>query len=239
MRKMSNKSLVTYQETEEEEKANGGEKKKQMVGTAHYMAPEIIGLEETNEAVDWWALGIITFELITGCLPFNAPTPDEVFQKIVDYDITWPPIGTDEGMLDPVAHDFISALLREDPSKRLGSNGTYEVKEHEFFKDIEWDKIREHEPPFVPPTNRDIDTRNFDSEKQNFDISSLSELQADMNAQKGREVENFDSVNLDFLYEFNMKAALEKEKMRKELLDEEESKRVSNQASAFLRQLED
>lgn len=52
-------------------------------------------------------------------------------------------------------------------------------------------------------------------------------------------MENFDSVNLDFLYEFNMKAAHEKEKLRKELLEEEEAKRTTNQNSVFLRQLED
>lgn len=77
LRKMSNKSLVGLTDALEEE--TKVEKKNQMVGTAQYMAPEIIALEDTNEAVDWWALGIIAFELITGCLPFNAPTPDEVF----------------------------------------------------------------------------------------------------------------------------------------------------------------
>lgn len=85
-------------------------------------------------------------------------------------------------MLDPVAHEFISALIEEDPKKRLGSGGTDEIKQHKFFEGIDWDNIRENEPPFVPPTNRDVDTRNFSSEKQNFDLNELSELQADMNA---------------------------------------------------------
>ena len=85
-------------------------------------------------------------------------------------------------MMDPVAHEFISAMLEEDPTKRLGKGGTEEIKRHRFFKDIEWKHIREHTPPFVPPQSKDIDTSNFSSDKKNFDLKELSELQADMNA---------------------------------------------------------
>lgn len=63
------------------------------MGTADYMAPEILNtkrLKETDEMVDWWAVGVIAFEFITGGLPFNAKTKEEVFENIKAHWLKWP-----------------------------------------------------------------------------------------------------------------------------------------------------
>lgn len=124
------------------------------------MAPEIIQGEEHTFALDFWSLGVIVYEFLTGALPFNDESPDKIFKRILSKQMVYPPIGRDEGEMTPEAHDFIEKLLNLDPKKRLGSNGIDEVKMHPFFAGIDWDRIMEEEPPFRP-VGREQDTKYF------------------------------------------------------------------------------
>jgi len=88
-----------------------------ILGTADYMAPEILDVsrtEETDEMVDWWAVGIIAFEFVTGGLPFNAKTKEEVFSNIKAHRIKWP---SSEVMskVNPSLIKLIESLLNPDP----------------------------------------------------------------------------------------------------------------------------
>ncbi len=132
---------------EEEEE---GKKKNRALGTCHYMAPEVINGEENTKSLDYWSLGVIVYEILTGALPFQAPSPADVFKRIKARDIKYPTIGYGENEMTPEAKDFIDKLLDMNPKKRLGASGITEVKKHAFFKDIEWDKIMEMEAPFKP-----------------------------------------------------------------------------------------
>lgn len=111
-----------------------------ILGTADYMAPEILNtkrVKETDEMVDWWAVGVIAFEFILGGLPFNAKSKEEVFDNIKSHRIKWP----DESILaqiNPLLIDLIKQFMNPDPSKRLGVTGAKEVMAHPFFKDIDW-----------------------------------------------------------------------------------------------------
>lgn len=130
------------------------------------MAPEVIKGEEHTFVVDFWSLGVMTYEFLTGSLPFNDDSADKVFKKILKKDLKWPAIGTEDGQITPEAFDFMNKLMELDPKKRLGANGIDEIKKHPFFAGIDWDKIMEEEPPFVPG-GRDIDTEYFPKANEN------------------------------------------------------------------------
>ena len=143
------------------------------------MAPEVINGEENTPSLDYWSLGVIVYEFITGGLPFNASSPFEVFKRIRARDIKYPPVGRGEDQMTPEAHDFIDRLLAMDPRERLGANGVLEVKNHPFFKGIEWNKIMEMEAPFKP-AGRDQDLTYFP--KANDKDEDIALILADKNS---------------------------------------------------------
>lgn len=106
------------------------------------MAPEILDTSRTSptdETVDWWAVGIIAFEFITGNLPFNAKTKEEVFSNIRSMKIWWPeklPDGTER--IPFLLKDFIIKLLNPDFKTWLGAKGANDVKSHSYFDNINW-----------------------------------------------------------------------------------------------------
>ncbi|KAI7878553.1 hypothetical protein K492DRAFT_149339 [Lichtheimia hyalospora FSU 10163] len=130
------------------------------VGTPDYLAPESILGTKQDARVDWWALGVICYEFIYGFPPFHAETADKVFENILSRRIEWHEDAID---LPADTRDFIERLLSVDPEKRLGSNGAEEVKNHPFFKDIEWDTLLSQSPAFVPNPVNVEDTDYFDA----------------------------------------------------------------------------
>ncbi|KAM5443079.1 rim15, signal transduction response regulator [Microsporum ferrugineum] len=138
------------------------------VGTPDYLAPETINGVGQDEMSDWWSLGCILFEFLYGYPPFNASTPDEVFQNILHRRINWPD-EADE-MVSPEAKDIMEKLITINPHERLGSNidekyanGGAEVRAHPWFSDINWDTLLEDEAQFVPAPENPEDTEYFDS----------------------------------------------------------------------------
>ncbi|KAL7595631.1 hypothetical protein Lser_V15G29604 [Lactuca serriola] len=89
-------------------------------------------------SADWWSVGVILFELIVGIPPFNAEHPQMIFDNILNRNIPWPVV-PDE--MNPDAQDLIDQLLIEDPNQRLGARGATEVKQHPYFRDINWDTL--------------------------------------------------------------------------------------------------
>ncbi|KAF7352653.1 Serine/threonine protein [Mycena venus] len=130
------------------------------VGTPDYLAPEtILGLRGDDAAVDWWALGVITYEFLYGIPPFHAETPERVFENILSGQIEWHDEWVD---FSPEARDFMRSLMTLDPASRLGSNGADEVKAHPFFDGIEWDKVTTTEAAFIPQVTDPESTDYFD-----------------------------------------------------------------------------
>jgi serine/threonine-protein kinase RIM15 len=133
---------------------------KQAVGTPDYLAPESILGTGQDSMVDWWALGVICYEFLYGYPPFHAETPDKVFENILSRKIDW---HKSEVKLPEEAYDFMERLLTLDPDKRLGRNGPEEVRQHAFFKHLDWEKLLTESPSFVPNPLNEEDTDYFDS----------------------------------------------------------------------------
>nr|VDC77215.1 unnamed protein product [Brassica rapa] len=135
-------------------------KKRSAVGTPDYLAPEILLGTGHGATADWWSVGIILFELIVGIPPFNAEHPQQIFDNILNRNIPWPHVPEE---MSAEAHDIIDRFLTEDPHLRLGARGAAEVKQHSFFKDINWDTLARQKAAFVPASESAIDTSYFRS----------------------------------------------------------------------------
>ncbi|KDN48131.1 hypothetical protein RSAG8_03147, partial [Rhizoctonia solani AG-8 WAC10335] len=133
------------------------------VGTPDYLAPEtILGIGNDDTNVDWWALGVITYEFLYGFPPFHASTPQEVFDNIISRRIDWHE--EDEDIeYSPEARDFMERLMTTEITQRLGYNGAEEVKSHTWFTGIEWDKVTTTEAQFVPQVTDPESTDYFDA----------------------------------------------------------------------------
>ncbi|XP_062617568.1 ribosomal protein S6 kinase alpha-5-like [Saccostrea cucullata] len=139
-------------------------------GTIEYMAPEVVegGSSGHDFAVDWWSLGVLTYELLTGASPFTVDgernTQSEISKRILR---AQPPMPRE---FSPEVKDFIHKLLTKNPEKRLGAKSANEVKNHKFFKDLNWKQLAERKvpPPFVPKIAHELDVGNFATEFTNM-----------------------------------------------------------------------
>lgn len=114
------------------------------VGTEEYIAPEIITGTGHSSAVDWWALGILLYELLYGHTPFRGKNRQNTFAKILHKDLTFP----SSIPASLAARQLIHRLLHRDPTNRLGSKrGADEIKHHPFFRGIHWALVRCMGPP--------------------------------------------------------------------------------------------
>ncbi|KAG0477423.1 hypothetical protein HPP92_013806 [Vanilla planifolia] len=131
-----------------------------MCGTVEYMAPEIILGKGHDKAADWWSVGILLFEMLTGKPPFIGGNRDKIQQKIVKEKMKLP------GYLSSEAHAILKGLLQKEASRRLGSgpSGCNEIKNHKWFKCINWRKLdaREVQPSFRPNVDGKLCIANFD-----------------------------------------------------------------------------
>nr|AML77539.1 putative LOV domain-containing protein [Selaginella wallacei] len=124
--------------------AEPGSRSNSFVGTEEYIAPEIVKGSGHGSAVDWWALGILIYEMLYGRTPFRGKNRQKTFENVMVKELTFPrskPVSLQ-------AKQLIRALLHRDPTKRLGSlKGAFEIKKHAFFSGIKWPLLRCMSPP--------------------------------------------------------------------------------------------
>lgn len=117
------------------------------VGTAEYVAPEILeGCEETTAAVDLWSIGIMTFQLLTGSVPFKGSTEYLTMQEVLKGTYEYP----SAAKVSSAAKDFIDKLLVRDPKHRLGFGNESAIRNHSFFASVgDWSALRSRDAPHV------------------------------------------------------------------------------------------
>ncbi|KAG0755694.1 hypothetical protein G6F57_007103 [Rhizopus arrhizus] len=131
-------------------------------GTPEYLAPEIILQEEEySYAADYWSLGTMLYEMITGVIPFAASTPDDMYERVLYDDLLFP------AHFDPEAMDLIAGLLERDPLLRLGAgvSGVFEIRTHPYFSNhLNWKDVYAKRicPLYVPSMSSETDLSNFD-----------------------------------------------------------------------------
>lgn len=134
---------------------------KQVYGTPEYIAPEVILRQGYGKPVDYWSLGVILYEFLVGTVPFFGQTVEELFAHVINDEIEWP--DSDEWEVPEDAKDLITQLLQHNPLDRLGTGGASEVKEHLFFRDIDWHSVLRQKAEFVPQLDHEEDTSYFDT----------------------------------------------------------------------------
>lgn len=139
-------------------------------GTPEYLAPEILNRQGHGRAVDWWSLGALLYEMLTGLPPFYCQDRERLFEKIRNSELHYP------ASLSPHAKSVLRGLLTKDPTKRLGSgpNDAEDIKRSPFFASVDWEKLQHGEvsPPWTPPIAGNNDTSQFDKEFTSMPIFS-------------------------------------------------------------------
>uniref|UniRef100_A0A8C8I0G3 non-specific serine/threonine protein kinase n=1 Tax=Oncorhynchus tshawytscha TaxID=74940 RepID=A0A8C8I0G3_ONCTS len=174
---------------------------KQVCGTPEYIAPEVILRQGYGKPVDWWAMGVILYEFLVGCVPFFGDTPEELFGQVVSDDITWP--DGDEA-LPADAQDMITRLLKQSPLERLGTGGAPEVKRHCFFLHLDWNGLLRQKAEFIPQLEADDDTSYFDTRSERYHHLASDEDDETNDEESSLEIRQFSSWSNRFSKVWNI-----------------------------------
>ena len=162
------------------------------VGTPDYIAPEVFKQKGYGQEIDWWSLGVIMFEMMIGYPPFYSDSSTETCKKILDWENNLEI--RKEANISKEAVDILKKLIN-DPEKRLGRNGAEEVKQHPYFKNVNWKHVKETLiPPFIPDLKGPFDTKYFDEYEETEPFYPVN------NNDKNSKYQKKDMCFVDFTY---------------------------------------
>ncbi|KAJ2783983.1 Serine/threonine kinase [Coemansia javaensis] len=161
-------------------------------GTPEFMAPEIVMEQRYGRAVDWWAFGVLIYEMILGTSPFHGDDENEIFDSILEDEILYPVRMSRDSVF------VCQALLERDPTKRLGSgpNDAEDIMKHPFFAGTNWDDVlnKRITPPYTPEIRDRFDVSNFDPEFTN-ERPGLTPTNTIIDKHDQKEFADFDYVS--------------------------------------------
>ncbi|KAI9025271.1 kinase-like domain-containing protein, partial [Phycomyces nitens] len=145
-------------------------------GTGEYLAPEMVLHKPYGQAVDWWSLGILLYELLVGRPPFQSVNRNTLYDRICRGKLSFP------SHVSPQAKDLIRCLLERDPTRRLGAMGAEQVKAHPWFDAVQWNLVasKRVQPPTLlaskPPKPICIPTKKRDTQVPFLSLQDNSPL---------------------------------------------------------------
>jgi len=175
-----------------------------VIGTPYYLSPEVLlGYKEfeSQPGVDWWAVGVMTFEFLTGVPPFTDSTPEEIFQHIVNREmVDWP-----EEIISDEGKDFVDQMLQLDPKDRLGTSGVNEIKSHQFLNSLEFASIftASIEEFNISKTNLLPDSKPNLHLSSKFHSQTFNSITPEEEMNLSTEIPDFSFMNLHYLKEKN------------------------------------
>lgn len=165
-----------------------------LCGTPDYLAPEIILNKGHGKPVDWWAYGVLVYEMLAGFPPFYDEDPMETYKKIVSGKHEFP------SYFSRSARDLIRKLLQPDLSRRFGNlkGGTNDIKQHPWFHQTDWNKMakKQCKPPIQPKVERDDDLTNFSHFPQDDDDDTYGRASLEIDEQMAFENLGFEGWKL-------------------------------------------
>jgi len=145
-----------------------------LCGTPEYIAPEVLLNKGHGKGVDWWTLGVLTFEMLTGQPPFVDDDPMGIYQLILNGKVNFP------RYIEHNAKSLLKKILVADLTKRFGcrTNGVQDIKKHKWFSDLNWDKLLSRQytgKRVIPQLSNAEDTSNFDTYPDSEEETSMPE----------------------------------------------------------------
>ncbi|GLD92071.1 hypothetical protein PINS_up000604 [Pythium insidiosum] len=169
-----------------------------MCGTHEYMPPEMIRGKAYNQAADWWALGALIYEMVTGYPPFVHKNRKKLHHKILNEKLSLPK------WLSSDTHSILKQLLERNVEKRLGSGkstmfkvkGVQAIKNHAFFRGIDWHLLAQKQvtPPIVPSVSSAVDTAYFSEEFTKLPVGRVSRANSGNNGDESNVFARFSFI---------------------------------------------
>lgn len=171
-----------------------------LVGSIHYLAPEVVKGEDYDVIADWWAFGVLLYDLFYGYPPFRGHSNREIIVAISQCDYRFP----DSIPISSTLKSLIKGLLKLDPKKRIcAKHGASDIKRHPFFAGTNWGLLRNRTPPIIPHVSSAYDTSNFEvyeEDEDSIEFQFFSELPEDtyISMEDQQKFDNFFYLNDDY-----------------------------------------
>ena len=189
------------------------------VGTAFYVAPEVLNKTGYGKEIDWWSAGVIFYEMLVGYAPFCSKSTSEVCYKVMNWEKFLEIPKKSKMEISDEAQDLIYKLINN-KNKRLGKNGAEEIENHPFFGDIDWNNVHKMKAPFIPFLDYEYDTKYFNKFKE---IEPFYPPKNNGNKRR-KDIEFFGYTYKEENDDFNQKDIFEN--IKKTLLEENKNKKI-------------
>ncbi|GAO15975.1 hypothetical protein UVI_02055550 [Ustilaginoidea virens] len=182
---------------------------KSIVGSPDYMAPEVLRGEEYDYTVDYWSLGCMLFESLTGFPPFAGATPDETWRNLKHWkEVLKRPVWENPNyFLSNRTWDFITTCIN---SRTRRFSNIQDIYDHHYFAEVDWETLRQTRAPFVPELDSETDAGYFDDFSNEADMAKYKEVhekQQALESMADRQDEMSKSLFVGFTFRHRKPAA--------------------------------